>query len=98
MKNWKEFEEEAIKHKVLSESYLKESVVALMLEKGFTEKQANLFDACFAGGCENVITFNGEGEFADLSIDKASMMTKEKITKYISRYLDYGSLKLIKEE
>jgi patatin-like phospholipase/acyl hydrolase len=83
MTNWNIYLNKAIETKVKSERFLNESVRALMACKGFT--QLSLFEACFVGGEETVISFNRECEMANLDIKIAAKMTKDEIIKCLSR-------------
>ena len=96
-KGWKIYLDKAIKAKIESERYLDESARALMACKGFTEKQLLLFESCFAGGCETVITFNKECEMADLDMNVAAKMTKDEIIEWLSRDASDETIKLLKE-
>ena len=97
-KGWQIYLDKAIKAKTESERYLDESVRFLMACKGFTGKQLLLFEACFAGGSETVITFNKECEMTDLDVSVAAEMTKDEIIKRLSRDASDETIKLLKEE
>ena len=95
-KSWQIYLDKAVKAKVESERCLDEAVRALMACKGFT--QLSLFEACFAGGQETVISFGRECEMADLDIKVAAEMTKVEIIECLSRYASDETIKLLKGE
>ena len=97
-KDWKTYLDEAIKAKIESERCLDFSVRSLMSLKGFTTEQVLLFEACFAGGQETVISFNRECEDADLDIKIAAEMTKVEIIKRLSRDASDETIKLLRGE
>lgn len=92
---WNKLSTRAFERKVESEKLLEKAVRMLMREKKFSEEAVNHFGACYAGGNETVVNFCGEGEFADLDLREASVMTKEEIINRISRYLSNSSKKLL---
>ena len=98
MEKWRKLLSKAIDYKNESESLLDKAVQELMRTKGFSEEQAALFDASFAGGCETIVRFNCDGEFADLGLENYCGMTKEKIIDYLSEYCGPKTVKLLKGE
>lgn len=88
---WYQLSARAFKKKVESEKLLDKAVQTLMQDKGFSEEAVSHFSACYAGGNETVINFCGEGEFADLDIKEASVMTKDEIISRLSKYLSNWS-------
>lgn len=95
--SWQIYLDKAVKAKIESERCLGEAVHALMACKGFT--QLSLFDACFAGGVETVISFNRECEMADLDIEVAAGMTKDEIIdRLLSTKPSKETIELLKEE
>ncbi len=97
-KGWQIYLDKAVEAKIESERCLDESVRSLMKLKGFTTKQVLLFEACFAGGSETVITFNKECEMADLDVGVAAKMTKDEIIERLSRDASDKTRKLLKGE
>ena len=81
---WYQLSEQAFEKKVESEKLLDKAVQTLMSEKGFSKEAVSLFNACFAGGNETVISFNLEGEMADLDLAIASIMSKDEIIHCLS--------------
>ena len=98
MKKWEKLLSKAIDYKNNSEGLLDQAVQELMRTKGFSEEQVALFDACFAGGCETIVRFNRDGEFADLGLENYCGMTKEEIIDYLSDYLGPQSVELLTKE
>lgn len=98
MEKWKKLLSKAISYKNESETFLDKAVQELMRTKGFSEEQAELFDASFAGGCETIVRFNRDGEFADLGLENYCTMTKEQIIDYMSEYCEPETVRLLKGE
>ena len=98
MEKWEKLLSKAISHKNESEALLDKAVQELMRTKGFSEEQVALFDACFAGGCETIVAFNHDGEFADLGLENYCGMTKEEIIDYLSDFCEPKTVKLLKGE
>lgn len=98
MEKWKKLLSKAIDYKNASEGLLDKAVQELMRTKGFSEEQVELFDACFAGGCETIVRFNRDGEFADLGLENYCTMTKEQIIDYMSEYCGPETVKLLRKE
>lgn len=97
MEKWRSLLSKAIEYKNESESFLDKAVKELMRTKGFSEEQVALFDACFAGGSETVVTFNYDGEFNDLGLENYCSMTKEEIIDYLSEYCEPKTVELLKK-
>jgi hypothetical protein len=95
MEKWKKLLSKAINYKNKSESFLGEAVQELMRTKGFSEEQVALFDACFAGGIETVVTFNHDGEMNDLGLENYCSMTKEEIIYYLKKFLSDKNVELL---
>lgn len=89
---WLQLFNQAFEKKVESEKFLDKAVQTLMSEKGFSKEAVSHFNACFAGGNETVISFNQEGEMADLDLTIASTMTKDEIIQCLSRFLSKKSI------
>ena len=98
MEKWQKLLSKAISHKNKSEAFLDEAVQDLMRTKGFSEEQVVLFDACFAGGQETVVTFNHEGEMNDLGLENYCSMTKEEIIHYLKKFLSKENVELLTKE
>lgn len=98
MEKWEKLLSKDISYKNKSEAFLDEAVQELMRTKGFSEEQVALFDACFTGGQETVVTFNREGEMNDLGLENYCSMTKEKIIHYLKKFLSDESVKLLTKE
>lgn len=92
---WYQLSEKAFEKKVESEKLLDKAVQTLMGEKGFSKETVSHFNACFAGGNETVISFNQEGEMADLDLTIASTMTKDEIIYCLSQFLSKKSKEII---
>ena len=97
MEKWRRLLSKAIEYKIKSEGLLVDAVQELMRTKGFSEEQVALFDACFAGGCETIVRFNCDGEFADLGLENYCGMTKEEIIDYLSEYCQPKTVELLKK-
>lgn len=97
MEKWRRLLSKAIEYKVKSEGLLVDAVQELMRTKGFSEEQVALFDACFAGGSETIVTFNRDGEFNDLGLENYCGMTKEEIIDYLSEYCEPKTVQLLKK-
>ena len=69
-----------------------------MREKGFPENVINDFRCDFASGTETVISFDQEGEMADLDLDLASTMTKEQIIECMGRFLSDSNIARLRGE
>lgn len=95
MEKWRELLSKAIIHKNKSESFLDKAVQELMRTKGFSEEQVALFDACFAGGQETVVTFNRDGEMNDFGLENYCGMTKEEIIHYLKKFLSNKNVELL---
>lgn len=95
MKKWEKLLNKAFSARYQAEGLLDEAVVELMKSKGFSEEIALKFRACFASGTETVISFNYEGELADLDVGVANSMNKEEIIERLSEHLSDNSIKLI---
>lgn len=87
-KNWKELRSQACGYYHKCDGKLQEAVYYLMIEKGFSDKVAKMFRCDFTSGTETVISFEQQGEMADLDLDVASMMTREEIIERLGRYMD----------
>ena len=98
MEKWQKTLSKAIDYKNESEALLDKAVQELMRTKGFSEEQVALFDACFAGGNETVVTFNRDGEMNDFGLENYCTMTKEEIIKYLSKFCMPESVKLLRKE
>ena len=98
MEKWEKLLSKAIDYKNASERLLDQAVQELMRTKGFSEEQVALFDACFASGFETIVSFNRDGEFADLGLENYCGMTKEEIIDYLSEYCEPKTVKLLKGE
>ena len=98
MEKWQKLLSKAINYKNESEALLDKAVQELMRTKGFSEEQVALFDACFAGGHETVVTFNRDGEMNDFGLENYCTMTKEEIIKYLSKFCMPESVKLLRKE
>lgn len=59
-----------------------------MREKGFSGEVAKMFRCDFTSGTETVITFDQQGEMADMDLDTASLMTREQIIDRLGKYMD----------
>jgi hypothetical protein len=66
-----------------------------MRTKGFSEEQAMLFDACFAGGNETIVRFNLDGEENDFGLENYGHMTKEEIIHYLKKFLTNENVELL---
>ena len=98
MEKWRRLLSKAIDYKNESEALLDKAVQELMRTKGFSEEQVALFDACFAGGCETIVRFNRDGEFADLGLENYCSMTKEEIIHYLKKFLSKENVELLTKE
>ena len=98
MEKWRKSLSKAISYKNKSEEALNEAVQELMRTKGFSEEQVALFDACFAGGQETIVTFNYDGEFNDLGLENYCTMTKEEIIDYLSKFCEPKTIELLRKE
>lgn len=98
MEKWQRLLSKAIDYKNKSETFLDKAVKELMRTKGFSEEQVALFDACFAGGSETIVTFNRDGEFNDLGLENYCGMTKEEIIDYLSEYCEPKTVQLLRKE
>lgn len=98
MSKWKTTFIAALHRLTESERILVSALYELLEEKGFKKKVLHHFGITFAGGGgETVITFDGEGEMANLDIDIASRMTKEEIIKTLSDYLSSENVELLNQ-
>ena len=91
----------AITHKNESERLVCEAIREIAKKKGFSEETLPLFDACFASGVETVITFNGEGEMLDCSLELFDEMTKEEFIHewlYRKDELSVNTIKILESE
>ena len=98
MQKWEQLLSKAIDYKNASEGLLDKAVQELMRTKGFSEEQVALFDACFVGGCETIVSFNRDGEFADLGLENYCGMTKEEIIDYLSDFCEPKTVELLRKE
>lgn len=98
MEKWEKLLSKAIDYKNNSEGLLDKAVQELMRTKGFSEEQVALFDACFAGGCETIVRFNRDAEFADLGLENYCAMTKEEIIDYLSEFCEPKNVELLRKE
>lgn len=98
MEKWRRLLSKAIDYKNESETLLDKAVQELMRTKGFSEEQVALFDACFASGCETIVRFNRDGEFADLGLENYCGMTKEEIIDCLSEYCEPRNIELLRKE
>ena len=98
MEKWEKLLSKAISYKVESEALLDKAVQELMRTKGFSEEQVALFDASFSGGCETIVAFNHDGDFADLGLENYCSMTKEEIIDYLSEYCEPKTVELLRKE
>lgn len=97
MEKWQKLLSKAINYKNESEALLDKAVQELMRTKGFSEEQVALFDACFAGGHETVVTFNRDGEMNDFGLENYCSMTKEEIIKYLSKFCEPKTVELLRK-
>ena len=97
MEKWQRLLSKAIDYKNKSETFLDKAVKELMRTKGFSEEQVALFDVCFAGGNETVVTFNRDGEMNDFGLENYCTMTKEEIIKYLSKFCEPKTVELLKK-
>ena len=97
MEKWRRLLSKAIKYKYESEAFLDKAVQELMRTKGFSEEQVALFNACFAGGQETVVTFNRDGEMNDFGLENYCTMTKEETIKYLSKFCAPETIKLLRK-
>ena len=97
MEKWQKLLSKATEYKHKSQGLLDKAVQELMIAKGFSEEKAMLFDACFAGGCETIVCFNHDGEFADLGLENYCGMTKEEIIDYLSKFCEPETIKLLRK-
>lgn len=97
-KNWRLFLDQACKYYHKCDGNLQEAVRRLMIEKGFPEEIAKKFRCDFASGMETVISFDQDGEMADLDLNLASTMTKDEIINYMSRYMKQYTIETLKCE
>lgn len=95
MEKWRRLLSKAISYKNESESFLDKAAQELMRTKGFSEEQVALFDACFAGGNETVVTFNRDGEMNDFGLENYCSMTKEEIINYLKKFLLNENVELL---
>ena len=98
MQKWEQLLSKAIDYKNASEGLLDKAVQELMRTKGFSEEQVALFDACFVGGCETIVSFNRDGEFADLGLENYCGMSKEEIIDYLSDFCEPKTVELLRKE
>jgi len=80
-KDWKYHLKRAEKYLYKTQEELKYSIYNAALEKGFSEEEADKFDADFASGTETIVKYKWEGEFNDIDICGFIEMTKEEICK-----------------
>lgn len=92
---WQNWLDDALLNKNKAEKCLTESVRFLMLDKGFSPKEVELFNAAFTSGDETVITFNEEGEMADLDIRVAASVSKDYIISRLSNHISKESVELL---
>lgn len=92
---WEYYQKCAEDNFLAARKFLHLSVITLMIDKGFSNETAALFDASFASFHDNVITFNNEGEFLDLNLESASEMTKDEIIEFFSYEISSDSLQLL---
>lgn len=97
-KGWESYLGDSLHALNKAERFINKAAQELMLEKGFSEKQIQMFGANFASGDEALITFNTEGADSDLDITVAASMTKDEIIKRLSRYASDETIKLLKGE
>lgn len=97
-KKWTTLLRLAFKKKSQSQQYLRDAVVTLMKQKGFSDEIAVKFDCDFAGGNETVIKFNNDGEMCDLDLRIISEMNKEEIISQMQRHLSDENKRLINGE
>lgn len=98
MEKWEKLLSQAISHKCKSEAFLNKALQGLMRTKGFSEEQVALFNACFAGGNETVVTFNRDGEMNDFGLENYCTMTKEEIIKYLSKFCEPKTIELLRKD
>ena len=97
-KRWIGYLEDSLHALNKAERFVNKAAQGLMLEKGFSKKQIQMFGANFASGDEVLITFNTEGADSELDITVAAGMTKDEIIKRLSRYATDETIKLLKGE
>lgn len=97
MEKWQKLLSQAVTYKNKSEEALNKAVQELMRTKGFSEEQVALFDACFAGGNETIVSFNYDGEFNDLGLENYCTMTKEEIINYLSKFCEPRNIELLRK-
>ena len=97
MEKWQKLLSQAVTYKNKSEEALNKAVQELMRTKGFSEEQVALFDACFACGCETIVSFNYDGEFNDLGLENYCTMTKEEIINYLSKFCEPRNIELLRK-
>lgn len=79
-----------------SKTYLLESLKELLRQKGFSEDVIEYFDIQFVdNGVLTVITFNGDGEFANLGYENWVVMSKQEIIDSLSRFLKPRNIELL---
>lgn len=98
MEKWNKLLIKANQYKYQSELLLDKAAKELMRSKGFSEKQVELFNACFDGGHETIITFNQQGEDNDMGLENFCTMTKEEIIEWMEKFLDKKSISILKNE
>ena len=96
--NWNDYFEKACELQVQSERYLNKALQRLLMDKKFSNYLISKFSCSFCGGGECVVTFNNEGENADLDIHALEQMTKFEIMDYLEDYISKESKNLFMEE
>lgn len=97
MEKWEKLLSSANDHKIKSEELLDRAAQELMRTKGFSRETCELFEACFAGGTETIVSFNHDGEFNDLGLENYCNMSKEEIIEYMCKYLTPSNVELLKK-
>ena len=95
-KGWIGYLDESLHALNKAERLVNKAAQELMLEKGFSKKQIQMFGANFASGEEALITFNTECADSDLDITVAAGMAKDEIIKRLSKYASGETVKLLK--
>ncbi len=96
--NWNDYFEKACEMQVQSEICLNKALQRLLMDKKFSNYLISKFSCSFCGGGECVVTFNNEGENADLDIHALEQMTKDEIMDYLEDYISDKSKNLFIEE
>ena len=95
-KDWITLLRQARAHYHKGDTKLQEAVKSLMMDQGFNNDVINLFQCNFASGAETIISFNQDGEMADLDLCEASTMTREEIIAHLGRYMSKKNIAILK--